>query len=273
MRDESMYSWSNPWFRWSIVSLCVLTVLSLLIGFVVLPSVHGDFTGQGIWASICRAAGVPRNWGDSGQADAKTGPRSTSVVVTQTMAKPGASDAIGRGATLAVQQCSMCHGAQGMSEANAPNLAGQYPEVVIKQLRDYTRGDRTSSIMQALARNLSDRDIADIAAYYDSLPKARTAPARYDETAAPALVRVGDPMRNIAPCIACHGGIDHKLGTPWLEGMPKEYLLVQLRDFNAGTRHNDSHGQMRNMARQLSAKEIEQVADFYARREKAAEPR
>ena len=83
--------------------------------------------------------------------------------------------------------------------------------------------------MQALARNLSDRDIADLAAYYDSLPKARTAPARYDETNAPALVRVGDPLRNIAPCIACHGGIDHKLGAPWLEGMPKAYLLAQLK--------------------------------------------
>ena len=107
--------------------------------------------------------------------------------------------------------------------------------------------------MQTLARNLSDRDIADIAAYYDSLPKARTAPARYDETSAPALVRVGDPLRNIAPCIACHGGTDHKLGAPWLEGMPKEYLVVQLKDFKAGARRNDSHGQMRNMTRQMSA--------------------
>ena len=75
----------------------------------------------------------------------------------------GSSDAVGRGATIAVQQCSMCHGAQGMSEANAPNLAGQYPEVVIKQLQDYKRGDRGGSFMQTLARNLSDRDIDDIA--------------------------------------------------------------------------------------------------------------
>jgi len=123
------------------------------------------------------------------------------------------------------------------------------------------------------ARNLSDRDIADIAAYYDSLPKARTAPARYDETSAPALVRVGDPLRNIAPCIACHGGTDHKLGAPWLEGMPKEYLVVQLKDFKGGMRRNDSHGQMRNMTRQMSSTEIEQVADFYARRSTAGEGR
>ena len=127
--------------------------------------------------------------------------------------------------------------------------------------------------MQTLARNLSDRDIADIAAYYDSLPKARTAPARYDEASAPALVRVGDPLRNIAPCIACHGGTDHKLGAPWLEGMPKEYLVVQLRDFKGGTRRNDSHSQMRNMSRQMTSNEIEQVADFYARRSNVGQGR
>lgn len=271
MRDTDLYSWANPWFRWSVVWLVVLTVLSLLVGFIVLPGVHKDFSAQGVWASICRAAGVPSVWSDRGQAAVATGPSSTNVIISAAMTRHGTSDAIGRGATLAVQQCSMCHGAQGMSVANAPNLAGQYPEVVIKQLHDYARGDRTSSIMQALAQNLSEKDIADVAAYYDSLPKARTAPARYDETAAPALVRVGDPMRNIAPCIACHGGIDHKLGTPWLEGMPKDYLVAQLRDFHAGARHNDSHAQMRNMARAMTEKEIDEVADFYARREKVAE--
>ena len=271
MDEERLYAWSNPWFRWSIVSLVALTVLSFLVGFVVLPSVQPDFTASGIWASICRAAGVPGSWGDG--STATKGEPSTSVVLLADMGQRMSDDAVGRGATIAVQQCSMCHGAQGMSEANAPNLAGQYPEVVIKQLHDYRRANRISTLMQALARNLSDRDIADIAAYYDSLPKARTAPARYDETSAPALVRVGDPLRNIAPCIACHGGTDHKLGAAWLEGMPKEYLVVQLKDFQQGTRRNDSHGQMRNMTRQMLPNEIEQVADFYARRSKAGDAR
>src|SRR5262249_57391728 len=129
-------------------------------------------------------------------------------------------------------------------------------------------GPRKSSIMEALSVNLDDRDIDDIAAYYDSLPKARTAPARYDETTAPALVRVGDPMRNIAPCIACHGGIDHKLGTPWLEGMAKEYLVAQLRDFHSGTRHNDSHAPMRHMARAMTEEEIDDGAGYYDASEK-----
>ena len=267
MEDERLYAWGNPWFRWSVVSLIVLTVLSFLVGFVVLPSAQRDYAAGGIWASICRAAGLPANWGAGTAAD-KPSQQSTSVVLASAMALRGSSDAVGRGATIALQQCSMCHGAQGMSGGDAPNLAGQYPEVVIKQLDDFKSGHRIHSFMQALAHNLSDRDIADIAAYYDSLPKARTAPARYTESSAPALVRVGDPLRNIAPCIACHGGTDHKLGAPWLEGMPREYLVVQLNAFRTGTRHNDSHGQMRNMARSMSAKEVDEVADFYARRPK-----
>src|SRR4030095_5563378 len=268
MDDDRLYAWGNPWFRWSVVSLVVLTVLSFLVGFVVLPSVQRDYIAGGIWASICRAAGLPVNWGVGTEA-AKAVQASTSVVLAPAMALPGSSDAGGGGETIAIQRCSMCHGAQGMSEANAPNLAGQYPEVVIKQLQDYKRADRVHSLMEALSRNLSDRDITDIAAYYASLPKASTTPARYSESSRPAFVRVGDPLRNIAPCIGCHGGTDHKLGAPWLEGMPKEYLVIQLNDFQKGTRRNDSHGQMRNMARSMSAREIDEVADFYARRPKS----
>jgi cytochrome c553 len=169
MEDDRLYAWSNPWFRWSVVSLVVLTVLSFLVGFVVLPSVQSDYTAGGFWASICRAAGLPANWGAASTAD-KAGQASTAVVLAPAMALPGSSEAVGRGATIALQQCSMCHGVQGMSEADAPNLAGQYPEVVIKQLEDYKGGNRIHAFMMALARNLSDRDIADIAAYYDSLP-------------------------------------------------------------------------------------------------------
>ena len=159
----------------------------------------------------------------------------------------------------------MCHGAQGVSASEAPNLSGQYPEVVMKQLHDYQAGKRSSAIMTALAQQLSDRDINDLAAYYAYLPKARTAPTTYGE-ALPALVRVGAPLRNIAPCISCHGGVDQKLGAPWIEGMPKGYLVAQLQAFRAGTRRNDSEAQMRNVVRSMTDAEINEVASFYARK-------
>ena len=260
-------AWSSPWVRWSVIGLAVLTVASFAVGFIALPSVQGDFSAQGLWTSICRAAGAPADW--AGRVPPPPAPVPTNVVLERSMARVGSGEAVGRGATLALN-CTMCHGAQGMSASNAPNLAGQYPEVVVKQLLDYRDGKRSSSVMQALAKNLSDRDIADLAAYYASLPKARTAPTTYDESL-PALVRVGAPLRNIAPCVSCHGGIDQKLGAPWIEGMPKDYLVQQLKAFRSGERRNDAEAQMRNVARAMTDAEVDEVATFYARKARVGE--
>jgi cytochrome c553 len=268
MRERDAHASSRRWMWASVLSLVVLTAVSLLVGFVWLPSVHADFTMQGLWATICRAAGVPTTWSGDGSTRAREA-LSTQVVLEPAMARAGPADAVGRGATLALSACTMCHGAQGMSVSNSPNLAGQYPEVVIKQLHDYRNGHRRSAIMEPLAKALSVKDIDDLAAYYASLPKARTAPTTYDE-ALPALVRVGDPLRNIAPCISCHGGVDQKLGAPWIEGMPKDYLVAQMNAFKTGERRNDSQAQMRNMVKAMTASEIDQVATFYARKAAAA---
>jgi cytochrome c553 len=261
MRATSL-SWRDIWFRRSVASLVALAVLCALVGFVWLPSRSEGFATQGLWASICRAAGVPSAW--SGSADrTRPGKIATNVVLDRRMAAVGADDAIGRGATLALN-CTMCHGSQGLSRSDAPNLAGQYPEVVVKQLHDYQSGKRASSIMQALASNLTDRDMADLAAYYGYLPKARNAPTTYDEPL-PVLVRVGAPLRNIAPCISCHGSVDQKLGAPWLEGMPRQYLFDQLMNFHSGIRGNDSHAQMRNMVRAMTTVEMAEIAAYYAK--------
>jgi cytochrome c553 len=265
MRKEGLYTWRNAWFRWSVSLLAVLTLMSMLVGFLVLPAAHADYSARGIWESICRAAGVPADWSSSEPALSSTpAPTSTDVVLLPAMARTKETDAIGRGGTLALN-CTMCHGAQGISRSDAPNLSGQYAEVIIKQMHDYRSSKRRSSIMEVLARTLSDQDITDLAAYYAYLPKARNAPTTYDEPL-PPLVRVGDPLRNIAPCIACHGSVDQKLGTPWIEGMPKEYLVSQLKAFRQGERRNDSSAQMRNMARAMTDEEIDAVATFYARK-------
>ena len=260
---ESTFSWRNAAVRRSVVWLVVLTVVCLLVGFLWLPSVHADFRADGLWASICRAAGVPASWaGDAGTRTTEKQP-TTDVVLERAMARGGSSDAVGRGATLALN-CTMCHGARGMSQADAPNLAGQYPEVIVKQLHDYKAGDRVNAVMEALAATLSEQDIADLAAYFASLPRPHNSPIT-DMSTVPALVRVGSPLRNVAPCASCHGGIEQKFGAPWLEGMPRAYLMSQMEAFASGTRRNDSMGQMRNMARPLSRSEMEQISEFYSR--------
>lgn len=252
---------NNSLTRWSIIVLTVVTVVTIGVAFAWLPSVQADYRAQGLWAAICRAAGVPAAWGPGGTV--KQGPVSTRVVLEERMMEAGGADAVGRGATLALR-CTMCHGPRGVSVADAPNLAGQYPDVIIKQLLDYQHGDRSSSVMQSLADQLSERDIHDLAAYFSSLARPRNAPV-HDMSLVPKLVRTGDPLRNVAPCASCHGGIGRKIGAPWLESMPKAYLVQQLGNFANGSRHNDGLAQMRNMARPLTPQEIDDLAEFYAR--------
>ena len=116
----SLFTWGNAWFRRSVLSLVLLTVVSILVGFVWLPAQHADFTAKGLWDSICRAAGVPSEWSTAKKEWPKPEARMTNVVMTPAMGRAGAGDAAGRGGTIAVQQCSMCHGAHGLSDGSSP---------------------------------------------------------------------------------------------------------------------------------------------------------
>jgi cytochrome c553 len=168
---------------------------------------------------------------------------------------------IGRGATLA-QRCAICHGPQGVSDANSPNLAGQYAAVTYKELNDFKTGARVNAVMAPLVAKMSNQDMLDLAAYYAYLPRVPTSRAN-DRLAAPPIVISGAPMRNIAPCGSCHGDLDNKAGSPWLGGQSAVYIKAQLRAFASGARRNDISQQMRNIARNMTAEEIDQVARYY----------
>lgn len=63
--------------------------------------------------------------------------------------------------------CAACHGADGNSASPAfPSLAGQHQTYLAAALEQYRSGDRKNPIMSGQAVNLSDADIADLAAYY-----------------------------------------------------------------------------------------------------------
>ncbi|HYL24832.1 MAG TPA: cytochrome c [Burkholderiales bacterium] len=67
--------------------------------------------------------------------------------------------------------CAGCHGANGEGKSPNPPLAGK-PEVeFIQAMKDYKSGKRTNPVMKGLASNLSDQDLANLAAYYASLKK------------------------------------------------------------------------------------------------------
>ena len=63
--------------------------------------------------------------------------------------------------------CVACHGDDGRGTApNYPVLAGQYADYLALALRQYRSGERNNPLMSPFAANLSDADIADLAAYY-----------------------------------------------------------------------------------------------------------
>ena len=67
--------------------------------------------------------------------------------------------------------CAACHGPDGNSPAPTfPKLAGQHADYLAKQLAEYKSGERQNATMNGMAAALSEQDIADLAAYYSSLP-------------------------------------------------------------------------------------------------------
>jgi len=248
----------DRWVTASVAITAAFAVAAILLGFVILPLLQGNRLYANLWDAICSAAGVLTR----SVQTAIVPPREpvTKVVLTPTMMQPADADAIGRGATLA-QNCTTCHGARGLSPADAPNLAGQYPFFLYKELKDFQSGARVSGVMQPLVDRLSDRDLRDLAAYYAYLPRL---PAAHAGEQRPSIVIYGAPLRGIAPCGACHGALDYKLGSAWLEEQPEAYLHAQLANFAKGERHNDIEGVMRNIARQMTADEIAAAAQYYA---------
>jgi cytochrome c553 len=260
MSEQPLFSFRNPWFGASVGVTAAIAVLAALAGLIWLPLAQPDLKLAGIWDAICSAAGVPRvsPQANSVQPDFKT----SNVVVTSEMLTKPNQVSIGRGATLA-QRCAICHGPQGVSDANSPNLAGQYAAVTYKELNDFKAGARVNAVMSPFALNMSNQDMLDLAAYYSYLPRVPS--SHLDATtAAPLIVTTGAPMRNIAPCGSCHGDLDNKAGSPWLGGQSAVYIKAQLQAFASGARRNDISQQMRNIARQMTPEEIDQAAQYYA---------
>jgi len=75
--------------------------------------------------------------------------------------------AAGRQKALA---CQTCHGLDGLSKLpEAPNLAGQPVPFLINALNDFRKGVRKNDMMSLAVQQLSDQDVADLAAFYAAI--------------------------------------------------------------------------------------------------------
>ena len=93
----------------------------------------------------------------------------TALVVLWSGAHAVADGNVAAGRQKALQ-CQTCHGLDGSSKLpEAPNLGGQ-PEIYLaKSLDDFRKGIRKNDMMSIVVQQLSDQDVADLAAYYAAI--------------------------------------------------------------------------------------------------------
>lgn len=176
------------------------------------------------------------------------------------------------GAALA-RPCYACHGPLGRSVMPIfPSLAGQTTEYLDKQLRDFRSGARAEPMMDPMVAPLDDQDIADLSAYFASLPRPEPKQAPL-EALGKRLFERGRPEVGVAPCMGCHGsrgfGYEGMFpgGFPMIARQPASYTSKQLNAFRAQTRTNDHNRVMQVVAGPLTDAEIEALARYLAQLE------
>ena len=163
--------------------------------------------------------------------------------------------------------CAACHDADGNSTlAVNPKLAGQNAKYLLKQMQDFKSGVRVDLIMAAMVGGLSDQQMMDVAAYYESQEVKI-------EGADPELIALGERIYRsgikelkLVACTACHsptGKGNAPAGFPALSGQHSEYTIKQLKDFRSGDRANDGDsGIMREVTERLTDTEIQALASY-----------
>jgi cytochrome c553 len=131
-----------------------------------------------------------------------------------------------------VRVCAVCHGANGtpMDPKTIPNIWGQQPYYLFKQLMNYRDGMREHAVMSPIAKGLQQADLRAIAAYFAAKPWPPHAGAA-STAAMPS---------NMAMCVPCHQP-KFEGGPSWprLAGLSYEYLAASMRAFANEERTNN----------------------------------
>ncbi|RQS17821.1 cytochrome c [Burkholderia sp. Bp8998] len=171
------------------------------------------------------------------------------------------------GKTIALQVCSNCHGATGVSVSpQFPKLAGQRKEYLVDQLTDFkshARADPNAKRYMWGFTHLTDAQIDDLATYFSSQhAQLGEAGDRALMDAGRAIFVSGLPDKGVAACIGCHGqhgeGVDR---FPRLAGQHADYVLKQLNVF----RETDARPRgavMRSVCANMTEQEMRAVAVF-----------
>ena len=178
-----------------------------------------------------------------------------------------------RGEPIASTVCGACHAPDGNSAISAnPKLAGQHPEYLFKQMKNFKAADgkapeRVNAVMNGMIAAFDENQMRDMAAYFGSKKQTgETTKNRETVEAGQKLYRAGDMSKGLPACAACHGpaGAGIPAQYPRIAGQFADYTENQLKAFRAGERANDPNKMMRMVAIKMTDAEIKAVSDYIA---------
>lgn len=178
-----------------------------------------------------------------------------------------------KGITVAKQMmCNACHGETGKPYTrNFPSIQGQNHDYTVKMMLDYRDGRRWESykradVMVKIAADMTDQQIADVAAFYaEQTPTSWKAAPKDGHEQAKAIATTGDMSRMVMACASCHGADGRGKGvTPSLVGQIPEYFVRTMQAYHEKDRDNDVNNMMYQFTKGLTESEVQALADYYA---------
>jgi cytochrome c553 len=155
-----------------------------------------------------------------------------------------------------VQICAACHGANGVPNdpKTIPNIWGQQPYYLLKQLMNYRNGMREHPVMTAIARSLQEADLRPMAAYFAAKPWPAKTPAATPASAPPA---------GLTMCTPCHQqNFQGGFSWPRIAGLSYEYLVSSMNSFATEQRTNNTD--MVQFMKMFSEQERDAMARYLA---------
>ena len=166
-----------------------------------------------------------------------------------------------------IAMCIGCHGIVGYQASfpevyKVPMISHQGSRYIVNALKAYQSGERKHPTMRSVAKGLTDQDMVDIAAYYESHGSALSAP---EQPSAPSA-QVSELLTKGA-CNSCHGANFNKPidpSFPKIAGQYRDYLFVALKSYktDGNTTWGRSNAVMGGVAKQFTNAELKELANY-----------
>ena len=168
-----------------------------------------------------------------------------------------------------IAMCIGCHGIPGYQASfpevhKVPMISGQSAKYISAALVAYQKGERKHPTMRGIAESLSEKDIADVSAYYEQ--HGKTGAELPAKPAREPSVQVAELLKKGA-CVSCHGDnfakpIDPSY--PKIAGQHADYLFVALKSYKVEKNAYVGRGNaiMGGVAKQFTNAELKALANY-----------